>query len=99
MQQLDPAAPPESSEQCVRIVLPAGEVARAGIVIIGLAIGLYVLWHIHEVIFLLFLGILLATAIEPIVNYLRRGPFGRGSGTLAVYTAIVLVLGRITPVT
>ena len=68
-------------------------------VIIGLVLGVYVLWHIHEVIFLLFLGILLATAIEPAVNYLRRGPFGRGTGTLAVYTAIVLVLGTIMAVT
>lgn len=99
MQQSDPAATNDPAEACVRIVLPAGEVARAGLVIIGLSLGLYVLWHIHEVIFLLFLGILLATAIEPIVNYLRRGPFGRGTGTLAVYTAIVLVLGTITAVT
>ena len=102
MQHLDPATPNEPNdrtESCVRVVLPAGEVARAALVIIGLALGVYVLWHIHEVIFLLFLGILLATAIEPIVNYLRRGPFGRGTGTLAVYTGIVLVLGTITAVT
>ena len=64
----------------------------------GWRLATYVLWHIHEVIFLLFLGILLATAIEPIVNYLRRGPFGKGSGVLVVYTAIVLVLGTMTAV-
>jgi len=79
-------------------VLPAGEVARAGLVVLGLALATYVVWHIHEVIFLLFLGILLATAIEPIVNYLRRGPFGRGTGVLAVYSAIVLILGTIAAV-
>ncbi|MCC7372439.1 MAG: AI-2E family transporter [Chloroflexi bacterium] len=107
MQQLESGAqtsaasaePSSSSEQCIRIVLPAGEVARAGLVMLGLGLGVYVLWHIHEVIFLLFLGILLATAIEPAVNYLRRGPFGRGTGTLAVYTAIVLILGTILAVT
>jgi len=90
-----------SSDQdlsCVRVVLPAGEVARAGLVVLGLALATYVVWHIHEVIFLLFLGILLATAIEPIVNYLRRGPFGRGTGVLAVYSAIVLILGTIAAV-
>jgi predicted PurR-regulated permease PerM len=89
----------DSEPPYVRVVLPAGEVARAGLVVLGLVLATYVLWHIHEVIFLLFLGILLATAIEPIVNYLRRGPFGRGTGVLAVYTAIVLVLGTVTAVT
>jgi predicted PurR-regulated permease PerM len=87
------------SEQCVRVVMPAGEVARAALVIIALGLGVYVLWHIHEVIFLLFLGILLATAIEPAVNYLRRGPFGRGTGTLAVYGVLALVIGTIMAVT
>ena len=88
----------DAEHSCVRVVLPAGEVARAGLVVIGLGLATYILWHIHEVIFLLFLGILLATAIEPIVNYLRRGPFGRGTGVLAVYTAIALVLGTVTAV-
>lgn len=89
----------DDASSCVRVVLPAGEVARAGLVVLGLGLATYVLWHIHEVIFLLFLGILLATAIEPIVNYLRRGPFGRGTGVLAVYSAIVLILGTMSAVT
>ena len=72
---------------------PPLEVARAGLVLMALAIGLYLLWRVQEVIFLLFMAILLATAIEPIVNRLRRGPFTRGSGTLLVYTAIVLLIG------
>jgi predicted PurR-regulated permease PerM len=88
----------ESQPTHVKVTLPAGEVARAGLTIIGLGLGAYVLWHIHEVIFLLFLGILLATAIEPIVNYLRRGPFGRGTGVLAVYTVLVLLLGTTTAI-
>jgi hypothetical protein len=77
-------APSAEPGQTVRVVVPAGEVARAGLVVLGLGLGVYVLWHIHEVIFLLFLAILLATAIEPIVKLLRRGPFGRGTGVLAV---------------
>lgn len=91
--------PPDAEPSIVRVVLPASEVARAGLVIIGLALGAYVLWHIHEVIFLLFLGILLATAIEPLVNYLRRGPFGRGSGVLVVYSVIALVVGTLMAIT
>ena len=82
----------------MRLTIPAGEVARAALVVLGLGLGVYVLWHIHEVIFLLFLGILLATAIEPIVDRLRRGPFSRGTGVLAVYTAIVLILAAVMAV-
>src|SRR4051794_4237062 len=96
--------PPTTSQhpddpQPIRVVLPVAEVARAGLVVVGLALAIWVLWHIHEVIFLLFLAILLATAIDPLVNMLRRGRFGRGTGVLAVYSAIVLVLGVITAVT
>ena len=59
---------------------------------VGIGLGLWLLWSIQGVLFLLFLAILLSTAIEPLVNRLRRGPFGRGSGILVVYTAIVIVI-------
>jgi predicted PurR-regulated permease PerM len=98
-EQSDPGGQPVEQDQTVKVVLPVGEVARAGLVVLGLALGVYVLWHIHEVIFLLFLGILLATAIEPLVKMLRRGPFGRGSGVLVVYTGLVLMLGTMAAVT
>lgn len=83
--------------EALRIVvinrLPATEVARAALVLVGIGLGLWLLWTIHNVVFLLFLAILLATAIEPLVNRLRRGPFSRGSGVLVVYTVIVIVIG------
>src|SRR5436309_4852175 len=59
----------------------------------GIGVAAYLLWRVQEVLFLLMLAILLATAIEPLVNRLRRGPFTRGSGALAVYTLIVLAIG------
>lgn len=77
----------------VTIKLPPGEVARAALVTIGVALGCYLLWRVQEVLFLLLMAILLATAIEPLVKLLRRGPFTRGSGVVAVYTLIVLVIG------
>jgi len=83
----------EQPVQVVALKLPASEVARAALVLVGIGLGLFLLWTIHEVIFLLFLGILLATAIEPLVNRLRRGPFSRGSGVLVVYAAIVVIMG------
>src|SRR5438874_1428286 len=71
---------------------PPGEDMRAALVLITLGLALYLLWRVQEVLFLLMLAILLATAIEPIVNRLRRGPFTRGTGVLVVYTAIMLVI-------
>lgn len=72
--------------------IPMSEVTRVAVVLIGIGLGTYLIWRIHTVVFLLFLAILLGTAIEPLVNRLRRGPFSRGSGVLAVYTMIILVL-------
>ena len=83
---------PEPLVQTVVVKLPAAEVARAALVVVGIGLGLLLLWTIQDVVFLLFLAILLATAIEPQVNRLRRGPFGRGSGALVVYTAIVVII-------
>src|SRR3954470_8133233 len=59
----------------------------------GVGVAAYLLWRVQDVLFLLVLAILLATAIEPLVNRLRRGPFTRGSGVLAVYTVIVVAIG------
>ncbi|MDQ6673712.1 MAG: AI-2E family transporter [Chloroflexota bacterium] len=73
--------------------LPPVEVMRAGLTLIGVGVFCYVLWRVQDVLFLLTLAILLATAIEPLVYRLRRGPFTRGSGVLVVYTAIVIVIG------
>jgi predicted PurR-regulated permease PerM len=87
------AAPPDQPRLVVVNKLPPGEVARAGLVLLGLGLGCYLLWRVQEVVFLLFLAVLLATAIEPLVNRLRRGPFTRGSGVLAVYTLIILAIG------
>ena len=85
-----PSSPPRHA---VVVALPPREVARAGLVLVGLGVACYLLWRVQEVLFLLMLAILLATAIEPLVNRLRRGPFTRGSGALAVYTLIVLAIG------
>ena len=94
----DDTASTDRAVQTVALKLPAAEIARAALVLVGLGVGLYLLWTIHKVLFLLFLGILLATAIEPLVNRLRRGPFSRGSGVLVVYTGIVLIIGLPTAI-
>jgi predicted PurR-regulated permease PerM len=87
------AEPTERAASVVVHELPASQVARAGLVLFGLGLGIYLLWRVQEVLFLLFLAILPATTIEPIVDRLRRGPLSRGTGVLAVYSVIVLALG------
>ena len=52
----------------------------------------YALYLIRGVLFLFLVAMLLATAIEPLVLRVRRGPFSRGQGILIVYTGIMLVL-------
>ena len=77
----------------VSIKLPPLEVARAILVAVGVVFACYLVWRVQEVLYLIVLAILLATAIEPLVKQLRRGPFTRGSGVLAVYTLIILAIG------
>jgi predicted PurR-regulated permease PerM len=61
--------------------------------VVALTLGsLYLLWVVQEVVLLLVLAILLATAIEPVVNGLRRGPFNRGQGIIIVYSTILCIL-------
>jgi predicted PurR-regulated permease PerM len=75
------------------VKLPPLEVARATLVVVGVGFACFLLWQVQEVLFLLVLAILLATAIEPLVKRLRRGPFTRGTGVLAVYTLIIVIIG------
>jgi predicted PurR-regulated permease PerM len=82
-------------EQVSTISLSAWTVARYTLVMALVLGGLYLLWRIEEVLLLLLLAILLATAIEPLVNVLRRGPFNRGQGILIVYSGIFCVLAAV----
>jgi predicted PurR-regulated permease PerM len=76
----------------VTVRVPVGEVARGGLVLLGLGFGAYTLWLLTEVLVLVFLAVLLATALEPLVNRLRRGPFSKGTGSLAAYSGLILIV-------
>jgi len=73
--------------------LPPGEVARATLVVLGVGLGAFILWQLREVIYLMFLAVLIATAVEPLVLWLRRGPLNRAAGVLVVFGGIVLAIG------
>lgn len=63
--------------------------------ILLVALGFVFLYLIRNVLFLIFISILLATSIEPLVNKLRHGPFNRGTGVLVIYTGIMAILAGI----
>lgn len=76
-----------------RLKIPSVFMATAGVLA-----TLFLAWAVYktlDLILLLFLALLIATAIEPIVNWLRRGPFNRSAGILIVYTGVFLVIGLI----
>jgi predicted PurR-regulated permease PerM len=58
-------------------------------------LGFIFIYLIRNVLFLIFISILLATSIEPLVNRLRHGPFSRGAGILVIYTVIMAVLAGV----
>jgi predicted PurR-regulated permease PerM len=73
----------------------AWAIARYTLVVALVLGGLSLLWKIQEVLLLLLLAILFATAIEPLVNYLRRGPFSRGQGIAIVYSLLFATVAAI----
>jgi hypothetical protein len=70
-------------------------IARYVLVTVLVLGSIYLLWRIQEVLQLLLLAIIFATAIEPLVNWLRRGPFNRSQGILVVYSALFLLVSAI----
>jgi predicted PurR-regulated permease PerM len=70
-------------------------ISGAVVVVLGTAAGVVALYLIRDVLLLFLVAVLLATAIEPLVFRLRRGPFSRGQGVLIVYSGIMLVIAAI----
>jgi predicted PurR-regulated permease PerM len=65
-------------------------VATAGVLAVLLIS--YLLYRTLALLLILFLALLVATAVEPLVNWLRRGPFTRSAGILIVYTGLFAVI-------
>lgn len=76
-----------------RLRLPSVVLATVGV--LAVLFLSYIVYKTLVLLLVLFLALLIATAIEPVVNFLRRGPFNRSAGILVVYTGIFLVLGAI----
>lgn len=72
-----------------------GRIALGTAAVLGVLLLAFFVYKSISVLLLLFIALLVATAIEPIVNKLRRGPFSRSAGILIVYSALFVVLGII----
>jgi len=75
--------------------VPVGRIALGTAVVLGVLFLAYVVYSSLSILLLLFFALLVATAIEPIVNMLRRGPFSRSAGILIVYSGLFIVIGVI----
>jgi predicted PurR-regulated permease PerM len=71
------------------VELSLGQITRAVVIALVLSGLASLLLRIQEVMLLLLLAILLATAIGPLVDRLRLGPIPHGASVLIVYTLIV----------
>ena len=60
--------------------MSARSVAMATLVVLGILLLAYLISQVLHVLLIVFLGILVASAIEPLVNHLRRGVLSRGQG-------------------
>ncbi|HET8626020.1 MAG TPA: AI-2E family transporter [Thermomicrobiales bacterium] len=56
-------------------------------------LGAYIIVQIKSILILFLIGVLLATAIEPVVDRLHARGLGRGQSVLVVYAAILVVVG------
>jgi predicted PurR-regulated permease PerM len=70
--------------------ISARVVAKVILVAVALGSGLYVLYLVRQVLFLLLVSVFLATALAPAVNAVQRGRVPRWLAILGVYFGIVL---------
>ncbi|MEO8288742.1 MAG: AI-2E family transporter [Chloroflexota bacterium] len=75
--------------------LPIGRIALGAGAVLGVLFLAFVIYKSLSILLLLFLALLIGTAIEPIVNLLRRGPFNRSAGILIVYSGLFIIIGII----
>jgi len=68
----------------------------ATLVLVCVALGFWLLYRYYQVIFILFVAIMLGTVIRPIVNWLYRRGIPRAAGVLIVYALLLaFVIGFI----
>lgn len=72
-----------------------GRIALNTLAVLGVLLGAFILVQVREILVLLLIGILLASAIEPIVDRLQARGFGRGQSVVLVYVILAVALGAL----
>ncbi len=70
-----------------------GRIALNTLAVLAVLLGAFILVQVHEILILFLIGLLLASAIEPIVERLHRRGLGRGQSVLVVYALLAVALG------
>jgi predicted PurR-regulated permease PerM len=71
------------------------QVALGTTIVALVLLGLFLLIALRNVVVMLFLGIVVATALTPIVDRLRRLGLSQGPATLAAFTLLILLVGAL----
>lgn len=77
------------------VTVPVGRIALGTGAVLAVLFLAFVVYKSISILLLLFLALLIATAIEPLVNLLRKGPFSRSAGILIVYTGLFVIIAAI----
>jgi predicted PurR-regulated permease PerM len=64
----------------------------ATIVLVSVGLGFWLLYRFYQVIFILFVAIILGTVIRPIVDWLNRRGLPKSAGVLLVYVLVLAFL-------
>jgi predicted PurR-regulated permease PerM len=83
------AAPGRGAERTLPVMPVAREVAKATLVVAGVAAGLYLLYRLREVVALLVMSVFVAVALAPMVQALAGLKVPRVLAILLVYAALV----------
>lgn len=71
---------------------PFRRVVWATLVLAAVALGFWLLYRFHQVIFIFFIAILMGTVIRPLVTWLQRRGIPRVAGVLLVYGMLLALL-------
>ena len=69
--------------------IPARTIAKVLLVAVGIALALYLLYLVRQIVLLVVVSVFLAIALTPAVNFLHRGRVPRWVAILGVYLGIV----------
>lgn len=81
----------DGEDDMVRVTITAGAILKT----IGILVAIFFLWFIRDVIGLLFVAIVLASAMDPWVDRMERYHIPRGMSILTMYLSILLALGLV----